>query len=175
MWNQNIMFENWNKYLQQIINESKTIDSILNMSVHDFDQTKEGWRRFNNPSDQVKIIKKYINKNPEAKSDQVLMWHLGQALAMSKDTQEAIKIMESVVSKEKIDFNKIYYTLTIMFLKKDMNSFNSLYKKYSEPIKNYVNQGITNAIIVNCMKSCGNTGNFNYKSAYTVQCPCGDK
>ena len=103
------------------------------------------------------------------------MWHLGQALAMNEDTQEAIEVMESVVAKEEIDFNKIYYTLTIMFLKKDMNSFNSIYNKHSKSIKSYINQGITNAIIVNCMKSCGNIGNFNYKNAYTIKCPCEDK
>ncbi len=142
------------------------------MNVHDFDQTENGWRRFKNPSDQVEIMKKYIKKNPQAKNDQVLMWHLGQALAMNEDTQEAISFMELVLAKEKIDFNKIYYNLTILFLKEDMDSFNLLYEKYSEPIENYIEQGITNAIIANCMKKCGDSANFNYKSAYTINCPC---
>ena len=44
------LLENWNKF----INEE---DSMMKMSLYDFDQTEKGWRSFKNPSDQVKVLK----------------------------------------------------------------------------------------------------------------------
>jgi len=162
-----LLLENWREYLQE-----ENIDHMLQMSLHDFDQTSQGWRKFANPADQVEVIKKYIEANPDAKKDQVLAWHLGQALAFDQKVDEAVKTMEEVLKNESIQFNKIYYELTIHFLRGEMDKFNKLYYQFESEIDKFFEEGITNALIVNCMKQCGEKSNFDYKSAYTSECKC---
>ena len=83
------LLENWNKF----INEE---DSMMKMSLYDFDQTEKGWRSFKNPSDQVKVLKKYIQTNPDSSEDLLLMWHLSKALAFSGDVAESIELMKQI-------------------------------------------------------------------------------
>jgi len=163
-----LLLENWRRYL----NENK--EEMLKMSLHDFDQTKNGWRKFKDPKQQVEIITSYLETNPAAANDQTFMWHLGQALVFAGDLTNGIARMKETNAKEQHEFNKLYQLFTIAFLEKDMTSFDVLYDKYKEQIEKddkNTNKN-TNIQIVKCMKQCASKGNFDYKAAYTTRCPC---
>ena len=159
-----LLLENWRKYL----NES--VEEMLHMSLDEFDQTSQGWRRFADPTQQVEIMTRYLETNPTAKQDQVFMWHLGQALAFAGQIPQAIDQMKTVNTAEPNQYNKLYQLFTISFLGNDMNKFNALYNQYKNKIEGDTKD--TNIQIVKCMKQCGDKGNFNYKSAYTTRCVC---
>ena len=159
-----LLLENWKRF----INENE--ETMMKMSLYDFDQTEKGWRSFKNPPDQVRVIKKYIQINPDSIEDLLLIWHLGQALAFSGETGESIQLMKQINSKEPHQYNKLYQLFTIFFLEKDMKQFNSLYDQYKGQIA--ANKDDSNIQIVKCMKQCGDKNNFDYKSAYTTRCKC---
>ena len=159
-----LLLENWREYLNE------NTEEMLKMSLHDFDQTGKGWRRFKDPKQQVEIMSRYLKTNPTAADDQVFMWHLGQALVFAGDLTNGIGRMKEANDKEQHEYNKLYQLFTIAFIEKDMTTFNSLYDKYKEQIEG--NDKDTNIQIVKCMKQCASKGNFDYKSAYTTRCLC---
>ena len=160
----NKLFENWRRYLNE------NTEEMLKMSLHDFDQTEKGWRRFKDPKQQVEIMSSYLETNPDAATDQVFMWHLGQALVFAGELTNGIARMKEVNAKEQHEYNKLYQLFTIAFIEKDTLSFNSLYDRYKEQIEG--NDKDTNIQIVKCMKQCAAKGSFDYKTAYTTRCLC---
>jgi hypothetical protein len=160
-----LLFENWRQYLNEELEED-----MLKMSIHDFDQTQKGWRSIEDPEGQSEIMKKYIESRPEAEHDQVLMWHLAQALAFAGKVDEALEYMQMVNKTEALEYNKIYQKFTIFFLEEDMIKFNELYETHREQIE--PEEKDTNTLIVKCMKLCGDAQNFSYKDAYTTRCNC---
>jgi len=170
-----LLLENWRKYTNEAeLGSTADIgddeEGMMSMSLHDFDQTKEGWRSISDPSQQSEIMMQYIEANPEAKEDQTLMWHLGQALAFSGEVPAALEQMKIVNQNETHQYNKIYQMFTIYFLEEDMAKFSDLYNQFQSQIEG--DSKDTNIQIVKCLKACGDKGNFDYKHAYNTRCGC---
>jgi len=56
-----LLLENWRKYL----NENK--EKMLKMSLHDFDQTKNGWRKFKDPKQRAAVCNSQFEQRKKSK------------------------------------------------------------------------------------------------------------
>lgn len=98
--------------------------TMLDLDPFEFDQTGKGWRSLKEPTQQILVIKEYLDKNQNTDDNMIqsIHFHLGQALAMrnldENDILYAIHHMKQSLSESDSEWND-YVNATIAFLQKD--------------------------------------------------------
>lgn len=120
----------------QSISKAKR-DSLMAMSLHDFDQTEKGWRQYkNNVPLMIDLLTNYMAIN-ETK-DEILTWHLGQLYATNNEYEKAIQEMIKTLrpidgTQDELNRSWNFYVMgTIAFLKNDKVSLTL----YGDSLKN---------------------------------------
>ena len=120
----------------QTISKAKR-DSLMAMSLHDFDQTQKGWRQFkDNVPLMIDLLTNYmaINKTEE----EILTWHLGQLYATNNEYEKAIQEMIKTLrpidgTQDELNRSWNFYVIgTIAFLKNDGNTLS----RYADSLAN---------------------------------------
>ena len=109
-------------------------EPMLSLDPWSFDQTRAGWRMLP-PDQQGTMLKSYIsnyvangkfNENTPTGSKQIspsiLIWHLGQVLAMEGKYPEAVEWMRKSKEPDDQEWND-YVDATIAFIMKDRKAF----------------------------------------------------
>lgn len=120
----------------QTISKAKR-DSLMAMSLHDFDQTQKGWRQFkDNVPLMIDLLANYMAINKT--EDEILIWHLGQLYATNNEYEKAIQEMIKTLrpidgTQDELNRSWNFYVLgTIAFLKNDGNTLS----RYADSLAN---------------------------------------
>ncbi len=105
----------------QTISKAKR-DSLMAMSLYDFDQTQKGWRQYKeNIPLMIDLLTNYMAINKT--KDEILTWHLGQLYATNNEYEKAIHEMIKTLrpldgTQDELNRSWNYYVHgTIAFLK----------------------------------------------------------
>lgn len=98
-----------------------TIDHMMGLSVHQFDQTEAGWRKYAEfYPEVVGLMSQYLSINNVSYSKAAnIRWHIGQIHAGNDEYQNAIESMKLSYVKEAPPWWNLYVQGTIAFLEKD--------------------------------------------------------
>ena len=122
--------EKWSK---KYLKEASSVDHMLMMDPHSFDQSSQGWRSLvhaDNMNQAIQVLQSYIQKyvkngswanapqGDEGLDPHMLTWHLGQLYAMQNKYDQAIKWMQQSHNPQDSQWSD-YVAATIAFLKGD--------------------------------------------------------
>lgn len=97
--------------------------AMLALSLHDFDQTEEGWRSLDAEGCErqtAEAIRQYRTINAQVLGEEAdtLVWHEGQLRASAGETDEAIRLM--LIGRDRdSDATRPYTDATVAFLRRD--------------------------------------------------------
>lgn len=97
--------------------------AMLALSLHDFDQTEQGWRSLDSEGCEgptAEAIRRYrdINADTLGASADTLLWHEAQLRAAAGETEEAVRLMLRSRQQDS-DATLPYTDATIAFLRHD--------------------------------------------------------
>ena len=124
-------------------------DRLMNLSMDDFDQSPDGFRKHSADYDLIKyLIPEYIEFNALSKGEsRNLHWHLGQMYAINNNSDAAIEEMK----QSYVDGSKTwecYVNGTIAFLQKDkaalMESLEALSQQENQMNIEFLEKFVTN-------------------------------
>jgi tetratricopeptide (TPR) repeat protein/ribosomal protein S18 acetylase RimI-like enzyme len=134
---------------QDNLQESASWEHLLSLDPHTFDQTSQGWRSLVYVGDMPQAIEalqgyiqKYVHngvfvdapKGTKTIHPQILIWHLGQMLAMENKYEQAIKWMKQSFIQDDPQWND-YVKATVAFLQGNQQQLDQYKNKANENSK----------------------------------------
>jgi len=93
------------------------------MTHHEFDQTRDGWRKFGDDHKaSIKAIFQFAKEKGwgENESGHVLLWHLFQLFAMENMNDKATKLLRHIIKSG--NWNDYYSRGTLAFMNSDVDA-----------------------------------------------------